>query len=99
MLLALNEPCLVDVDAADDRTSIASNLTIRRRDFRANVVERDGTCVLTGEIAEFCTACHILPHSKGSNVCPYRSSTTVVTFGLKNQVYLERRQSPWWTRC
>ncbi|KAF8345413.1 hypothetical protein F5887DRAFT_1192054 [Amanita rubescens] len=60
-------PRLVDVDAVDDRTSITSNLTIRRRDFRTNVVERDGTCVITDDIDEYCTACHILPHAKGSN--------------------------------
>ncbi|KAF8345125.1 hypothetical protein F5887DRAFT_1074770 [Amanita rubescens] len=60
-------PRLVDVDAADDRTSITSNLAIRQRDFRTKVVGRDGTCVITDEIKEYCTACHILPHAKGSN--------------------------------
>ena len=75
MLLTFSgEPRLVDVDAADDRTSTASNLTICRRDFRDNVIERDGTCVITDDIEDYCTACHILPHGKGSNVRPYQPS-------------------------
>ncbi|KIK06021.1 hypothetical protein K443DRAFT_307311 [Laccaria amethystina LaAM-08-1] len=61
-------PRLVDVDAADDRTSImASTVTLRRRDFRINLVERDGTCVISGEMERWCTACHIIPHAKGSS--------------------------------
>jgi len=31
------------------------------------VVGRDVTCVRTGELAEHCTACHIIPHSKGDD--------------------------------
>ncbi|KAF8341039.1 hypothetical protein F5887DRAFT_1076780 [Amanita rubescens] len=61
------EPRLVDVDAVGDRTSEASDLSARRSEFRANVVERDGTCVLTGNPARQCIACHIIPHAKGSN--------------------------------
>ncbi|KIL59038.1 hypothetical protein M378DRAFT_15139 [Amanita muscaria Koide BX008] len=70
------EARLVDVDAMDDRTSDArwddsysdeSYLTNRRRDFSESVVARDGTCVITGDIEQNCIACHILPHSKGSN--------------------------------
>lgn len=60
-------PRLADVDAADVRTSVASSITSRRRDFRIDLVERDGTCVLTGDIESLCTACHILPHAKGNN--------------------------------
>jgi len=64
----LDPPRLVDVDAIDDRTSDASELSDRRADFRDRIVDRDGTCVSTGEQAELCIACHIIPHSKGDNV-------------------------------
>ncbi|KAJ3412915.1 hypothetical protein HDV05_008779 [Chytridiales sp. JEL 0842] len=32
-----------------------------RKAFRARVVERDGTCVITGSLASSCEACHIVP--------------------------------------
>jgi hypothetical protein len=62
---------LVDADLMDDRTSNASNLTARRNDFATNVIERDGACVITDELASNCAACHIIPHAKGSDVRPY----------------------------
>jgi hypothetical protein len=66
-----DQPRLVDVDAIGDRASDASNLSERRADFRNRVVGGDVTCVRTGELAEHCTACHIIPHSKGDDVrCP-----------------------------
>ena len=54
-----------------DRTSDASALSERRRDFRERIIARDGTCVITGDLADNCTACHILPHSKGDDVRLY----------------------------
>jgi len=47
-------PRIVDVDAIEDRTSDASELSDRRADFRDRIVDRDGTCVSAGEQAEFC---------------------------------------------
>ena len=73
LLTLLGEPRFVDADAADNRTSTdpsSSHLTTRRRDFRTNVIARDATCVMTGEFAPDCDACHIIPHSKGSQVRP-----------------------------
>jgi len=93
LLTFSGEARLVDVNAVDDRTSDASDLTTRRlgRDFRANVIERDGTCMLTGDQVGQCTACHIIPHAKGNHVRPYKSSTA--TFSL-NQVHVERCPTP-----
>jgi hypothetical protein len=34
------------------------------------VVARDLACVVTGENADMSEACHIIPHSKSSQVCP-----------------------------
>lgn len=77
MLLAFSaEARLVDVDVMDDRTSDelddsaseASDFTPRRGGYWANVLERDKTCVITGDFGEDSNACHILPHAKGSNV-------------------------------
>ncbi|KAF8815106.1 hypothetical protein BYT27DRAFT_7199581 [Phlegmacium glaucopus] len=71
------QPRLADVDLIDDRTSNASNLSICRADFRSRIIERDGTCVCTGELPRDCNACHIIPHSKGNdylvNALSYRS--------------------------
>ncbi|KXN83943.1 hypothetical protein AN958_00786 [Leucoagaricus sp. SymC.cos] len=75
-------PRLVDVDVMDDRTSDASDLSDGRADFRHRVVGRDVTCVRTGELAEHCDACHIIPHSKGDdyirNALSHRSETDIV---------------------
>ncbi|KAJ7140310.1 hypothetical protein C8R43DRAFT_1018296 [Mycena crocata] len=60
-------PLFIDVDAIDDRTSSASNLTQRRADFCEDVINRDGTCIITGDAPVNCTACHILPHAKGDS--------------------------------
>ena len=61
-------PHLVDVAAMDDRTSDLSVLTVRRADFRERLINRDRTCVISGEPVHNCTACHIIPHSKGNDV-------------------------------
>jgi hypothetical protein len=68
LLTISGEPLLVDVDAIDDRTSDASDLSTRRANFRERLIARDGICVMSNERAGYCTACHIIPHSKGSNV-------------------------------
>ena len=82
LLTLLGEPRLVDVDAMDDRTTDASDLTERRTDFRRRVIARDNSCLLTADPVFVCDACHILPHSKGDNV---RSSllSNVLTFRPK----------------
>ncbi|KAF8692316.1 hypothetical protein AX14_002594 [Amanita brunnescens Koide BX004] len=63
----------------DDRTSNTSNLTTRRNDFRTNLIERDGICVISDDIASNCDGCHIIPHAKGSdyisNVVRHRGGT------------------------
>ncbi len=48
-------PRFVDVDAVNERTSNASELTERRSDFRERVIERDGTCVITTDLAHILT--------------------------------------------
>ena len=57
-----------DPDAG--RTNItSSNATSRRVDIRSNITARDSVCVLTG-VEEFIhDAAHLLPHSKGDQVC------------------------------
>ena len=68
LLTYSGEPRIVDVDVLDNRTSDASGLSEQRADFRKGVINRDGTCVMTGEHAFNCDACHIIPHSKGDSV-------------------------------
>ena len=45
-------------------------LTTRSSRFRRNVMARDGpVCVFTGSHADDCDAAHLLPKSKGDEVC------------------------------
>jgi len=64
------DPRWLDIEMMDDRASYASGRTSRRADFRQDIINRDGTCVMTGTPPENCQACHIVPHSKGDQVCP-----------------------------
>ncbi|KIM74517.1 hypothetical protein PILCRDRAFT_828215 [Piloderma croceum F 1598] len=47
-------------------------------DFRLVLIDRDGSCVVTGDIADDCDASHCLPHTKGdqyiTDLMTYRSS-------------------------
>ncbi len=76
-LTSPGEPCLVDVDVADDRTSLSSDcvtynessLSSHRAEFTEAVFDRDGeACLVTGDYGPYCDACHMIPHSKGSDV-------------------------------
>jgi len=58
----------VDYNILDDRIG-SSAQTDHRRDFRRDVIERDGPfCVITHEPAMDSDACHIIPRSKGHEV-------------------------------
>jgi hypothetical protein len=67
-MLFSDEPRFADIDALNVSTSSASELSDRRANFRDRIIDRDGTCVCTGEEAIFCDASHIVPQCKGSNV-------------------------------
>jgi len=66
----LLEPRWVDVDMMNDRISYTSAQTSRRADFRRDIIDRDVTCVMSGSPPEGCQACHIVPHTRGDQVCP-----------------------------
>ena len=58
----------IDHRALND--SVTSTVkTSRSRQFRQQVVNRDGVCVVTGNIPQICDAAHIIPRSKGDKVC------------------------------
>lgn len=61
----VDEPRLADVD---DRSSDAHSLDSSRGGFRNELLERDGTCVISGEPPCYCQAAHLLPHAKGDKV-------------------------------
>ena len=79
------EPRLADVDATDNRTSNASALSTGRAHFRQKLIERDGTCVLTGDRPLNCDAYHFLPHSKGDTVCAFFLDLT----SIRNKLCLQ----------
>lgn len=58
----------VDHRVLDDRVT-STPKTLRSRLFRNEVKNRDGGCVMTRRISQFCDATHIIPLNKGSQVC------------------------------
>lgn len=76
------ETLLLDPDLMDDRISDASYDTISHGNFKQRVTDRDRTCVMTG--TAFVTACHIIPHAKGHQVCSeYFLNHSEVSFQAK----------------
>jgi hypothetical protein len=63
------EACaFVDHEGLNDR-STSTELTLRRHNFRGDVIRRDGhACVVTGTEGENCDAVHLIPWSKGEEV-------------------------------
>ncbi len=54
----------------------SSEQTERSSRFRRDVMDRDGdVCVFTGSHAGDCDAAHLLPKSKGDEVCVRRHSS------------------------
>jgi hypothetical protein len=66
--LWLDAPSLFDVDGIviDDKVTTSSE-TIERGTFKKELVERDGICVLSGELG-YSVGLHIIPFSKGNGV-------------------------------
>ncbi|KAJ7125904.1 hypothetical protein C8R44DRAFT_913091 [Mycena epipterygia] len=64
----------IDVNASDDRTSNSSQHSQRSAAFRQDVINRDVACIVTEAPPNDCTACHILPHSKGDEYISSLSS-------------------------
>ncbi|KAF8556464.1 hypothetical protein OG21DRAFT_636491 [Imleria badia] len=70
LLTFSGEPRFADVDVIDNKESDKSStpkVSTSRAAFNQRVRERDGTCVLTGDYAHECAACHFIPHSKGDS--------------------------------
>jgi hypothetical protein len=57
----------IDLNLARTRTITSSRTSTRRDNFREDVEDRDGSCVITGNPFYCCDAAH-LPHSKGDTV-------------------------------
>ena len=49
--------------------SSSGALTPRRSRFRGDVCTRDESCVITRDERKDCEAAHIIPRSKGNDVC------------------------------
>ncbi len=61
-------PSFVDFQGLNDQVTPSNIRTERMRNFRVQIVERDGSCVITGELAEICDAAHLIPRAKGDKV-------------------------------
>ena len=60
-------PRFLDTACIDDNTSDATTPPTRRG-FRAALIERDKTCVVTNQPPQVCKGAHYYPHSKGGEV-------------------------------
>jgi hypothetical protein len=69
LLPSISDPRLLDPDLMEDRASFSTVNTTRRGDFQQRVLARDKACILTGGDAENVQACHVVPYSKGDEVC------------------------------
>ncbi|KAJ7898939.1 hypothetical protein B0H14DRAFT_3554392 [Mycena olivaceomarginata] len=63
--VSTSPPRFIDVNAIDDRTSNSSQHNQRPATFRDDLIDRDVACIVSQAPPNDCTACHILPHSKG----------------------------------
>jgi hypothetical protein len=62
-------PRLLDIRCNDDRTSdLELDTTDSCADFHDELIDRDGSCVVTNANHQYCDAVHYYPHSKGSQV-------------------------------
>jgi hypothetical protein len=61
-------PSFVDFQGLNDQVTPSIIRTERSTNFRRKIVERDGSCVITGELAERCDAAHLIPGVKGDGV-------------------------------
>jgi hypothetical protein len=59
----------VDLNGLNERVTMSSATeTQRPRSFREKIVQRDGSCVITGQQLELCDAAHLIPRGKGDEV-------------------------------
>jgi hypothetical protein len=82
-ILVSLELCLfVDYQGLNDNVT-SSDRTPRSNTFRANIIARDGVCIVTRHVARHCDAAHLVPRSKGNAVRfpvnPYVSSMTFLS--------------------
>ena len=57
----------VDIEGLNDRLT-PSIMTRRSGEFREQIVQRDGSCVITGQRAGCCDATHLIPRVNGDTV-------------------------------
>jgi hypothetical protein len=60
---------IVDLEVIKARTNIPSETTQMHENFRAELLERDVYCILTGLDSGLGNASHIIPFKRGSEVC------------------------------
>ena len=74
----------------NDRTSVrteSTDISARQANFRQRVIDRDGSCILTGG-HENIQACHIIPHSKQDQVCSLSSHDSLQVLMPVNLKYM-----------
>jgi hypothetical protein len=60
-------PNFIDHNGLNERVTSTAK-TPHATDFRKRIVNRDRSCIVTGETADVCDAAHLIPHSKGDTV-------------------------------
>ena len=59
----------IDLEVIKQRTNVTSEPTSSRINFRNNLLTRDVCCVFIGSPEEYGSGMHIIPYSRGSDVC------------------------------
>jgi hypothetical protein len=59
----------VDLNGLNERVTTSSATAAQHSgSFREKIVQRDGSCIITGEKVELCDAAHLIPGGKGDEV-------------------------------
>ena len=67
--IAASQENLVFVDSKGLNERVTSSASAQHSgEFRGQILQRDGSCVITGEEAELCDAAHLIPSVKGDEV-------------------------------
>jgi hypothetical protein len=71
-------PNFIDYNGLNDPAT-STVRTPRAMGFRARIVDRDQSCVVTGWNAPLCDAAHIIPKGKGNAVCSFLPVAYIVS--------------------
>ena len=99
LVYSIGDYHIIDSNALNDRIT-SSELTLRSSRFRSDVIARDGPqCIFTATEAVACDAAHLIPKSKGDEVCiQHHCSLLLLNLSQYIRTVLEDRLNLYETR-